>query len=125
MDRKTVTVLGLAFKDNTDDIRESAAIDIVKSLQTAGARVKVYDPEAMAGARCILHRKTIFCDSPYSALTGSEAMIVATEWPIFADLNWARVKSLMKKPLIIDGKNIIDSKTVEKLKFKYLRVGRP
>src|SRR3989344_5141725 len=68
LSRKTVTVLGLAFKDNTDDIRESAAIDIVKALQKAGARVKVHDPEAMVNAKCVLHNKTVFCESVYAAL---------------------------------------------------------
>ena len=116
--------MGLAFKDNTDDIRESAAIDIVKALQKAGARVKVYDPEAMVNAKCVLHNKTVFCESVYAALENSQALIVATEWPIFAELNWAKVRLLMKKPLIIDGKNLIDSKAVEKLKFKYIRVGK-
>ena len=121
---KVIACLGLAFKDNTDDIRESAAIDIVKALQKAGARVKVYDPEAMVNAKCVLHNKTVFCESVYAALENSQALIVATEWPIFAELNWAKVRLLMKKPLIIDGKNLIDSKAVEKLKFKYIRVGK-
>ncbi len=124
LNRKTVTVLGLAFKDNTDDIRESAAIDIIKALQNAGAKVKVYDPEAMVNAKCVLHKKTVFCETPYAALENSQAMIIATEWPIFADLNWTKVRLLMKKPLIIDGKNLVDQKVVEKLKFKYIRVGK-
>ena len=124
LNRKTVTVLGLAFKDNTDDIRESAAIDIIKALQKAGAKVKVYDPEAMINAKCVLHKKTIFCESPYAALENSQAMIIATEWPIFAELGWNRVRILMKKRLIFDGKNIVDKKKVEKLGFKYYSVGK-
>ncbi|MBU1131445.1 UDP-glucose/GDP-mannose dehydrogenase family protein [Patescibacteria group bacterium] len=124
LNQKTITVLGLAFKDNTDDIRESAAIDIVKILQKAGAKVKVYDPEAMVNAKCLLHKKTVFCESPYAALEGSQAMIIATEWPIFADLSWNRVRVLMKKPVIFDGKNIVDDKKVRKLGFKYYPVGR-
>lgn len=124
LNNKTVTVLGLAFKDNTDDIRESAAIDIVKALQKAGAKVKVYDPEAMVNAKCVLHKKTVFCESPYSALENSQAMIIASEWPIFANLNWSRVRLLMKKRIIFDGKNIIDKKKVEKLGFKCYLVGK-
>jgi len=124
LNNKTVTILGLAFKDNTDDIRESAAIDVAKSLQKAGARVKVYDPEAMINAKCVLHKKTIFCDSPYSALEGSQAMIIATEWPIFADLNWDRVKVLMKKRIIFDGKNLVDKEKAIKAGFKYYPIGK-
>lgn len=123
LNRKTVTVLGLAFKDNTDDIRESAAIDIVRVLQQAGAKVKVYDPEAMVNAKCVLHKKTVFCESPYAALENSQAMIVATEWPIFGDLSWDRVRVLMKRPIIFDGKNLINKERVKKLGFKYYPIG--
>lgn len=124
LNRKTVTVLGLAFKDNTDDIRESAALDIVRALKKAGARVKVYDPEAMVNAKCELGKNAVFCDSPYSALEKSSALIIATEWPIFADLNWSKVRVLMKQPFIFDGKNMIDQKKIAKLKFKYFAVGK-
>jgi len=124
LNRKTVTVLGLAFKDNTDDIRESAALDIVKALKKAGARVKVYDPEAMVNAKCALGKNAIFCDSPYSALEKSSALIIATEWPIFGDLNWSKVRVLMKQPFIFDGKNMIDRQKIAKFRFKYFAVGK-
>jgi len=121
---KTIGVLGLAFKDNTDDIRESAAIDIVTALNKAGARVKVYDPEAMFNAKCVLHKSVIFCDSAEEVLKNASAMVVATEWPIFTQFNWSKVKLLMKEPIIFDGRNILDRGSLEKLKFKYYGVGK-
>ena len=121
---KNIAVLGLAFKDNTDDIRESAAIDIVRALEKAGATIKTYDPEAMATAKRVLSRKTDFCDSAYAAAAKADALVIATEWPAFAGLNWAKVKQLMKGKIIFDGKNLLDQAKVEKLGFKYFSVGK-
>ena len=124
LSNKVVTVLGLAFKDSTDDIRESAAIDIVKWLSQAGAKVKVYDPQAGANAARKLKNLVQFCNNPYLALTASELLIIATEWPMFKDLNWLKVKKLMKKRNIIDGKNLLDVDKIKKLGFKYVGIGR-
>jgi len=124
LNHKTIAVLGLAFKDSTDDIRESAAIDIIKWLNQAGAVVKAYDPEAVGNAQSILKNKAKFCDTPYEAVAQSQLLIVATEWPQFKNLDWTRVKRLMKQKNIIDGKNILDRTKMEKLGFKYIGIGR-
>lgn len=121
---KAVAVLGLAFKDNTDDIRESAAIDIIKALIKAGARVKVYDPQAMVNAKKVLANSVAFCSSPEEAAAQSIALIIVTEWPEFAKLDWQKIKNLMKNPVIFDGKNLLDKNKMNKLKFKYYSVGR-
>jgi len=124
LSNKTVAVLGLAFKDNTDDIRESAALDIVKALQSFGAKVKVYDPQAMANAKLVLPKKTIFCLGPYAAVENSQAVVIATEWPAFADLNWPRIKKSMKGRTIFDGKNLLNREIIKKIGFQYIAMGR-
>lgn len=124
INQKKLAVLGLAFKSQTDDIRESKAITLIKDLVKAGAQVRAYDPQAMPNAKMILPKDVIFCASPYQTLTGADALIVLTEWPIFQKLNWLKVKRLMKKPIIFDGKNLLNKGLLEKLKFKYQGVGK-
>lgn len=117
---KQITVLGLSFKPETDDLREAPALNIVKVLKERGAKVKVYDPSyrkmSLDGAE--------FCTDVYSSLEGSEAMILATEWAEFRELDFERVKLLLKKPIIFDGRNIYDPKRMKELGFIYHGVGR-
>jgi UDPglucose 6-dehydrogenase len=120
---KTVAILGLSFKPNTDDIRYSPAVDIVKMLQNEGVKVKAFDPQAMKNARKVLKGIT-FCKDAYSAIKDSDCLCIVTDWDDFKNLDLKRVKRLMKQPIIIDGRNIYDPKDVEKFGFKYKGIGR-
>ena len=119
----TIAVLGLSFKPNTDDLREAKAIELVRSLLAAGAQVRAYDPAAMPKARPLLPEVT-FSQSPYDAAEGADALVVATEWNEFRHLDLARLKRLMRRPLIIDGRNIYHPDRMAQLGFDYISVGR-
>ena len=121
---KTLGVLGLAFKDETDDIRESPALDIVRLLLKEGSRVKAYDPAAGANARTVCPEITL-CKDPYEAAEGADALLVLTEWPAFKKLDFARIKSLLVAPVIFDGRNFLDREELQSLGFTYLALGRP
>ncbi|MFH0952031.1 MAG: UDP-glucose/GDP-mannose dehydrogenase family protein [Patescibacteria group bacterium] len=121
---KLVTVLGLAFKNNTDDIRESSAISIIKNLLLRGARVNAYDPVAENNATKILGKKIQYFADPYKAVKGAQAVIVATEWEEFTKFDWKKIKKLMKKPILIDGKNLLDPAEMRKIGFHYEGIGR-
>ncbi|MCX6354550.1 MAG: UDP-glucose/GDP-mannose dehydrogenase family protein [Candidatus Aureabacteria bacterium] len=120
---KTIGILGLAFKPNTDDMRSAPSLDIIAQLQHEGAAVKVYDPQAMAVARKLL-KGVRFCKNPYEVAQGSDALVVVTEWDEFKNLNLARVRKIMNHPIIIDGRNIFDPATMEEKGFIYKSVGR-
>lgn len=120
---KTIGVLGLSFKPNTDDMRSAPAVDIITSLKEAGAKIKVYDPQAMRKARTILKGIT-FCKNLYETAKNSDCLIVVTEWHEFEVMDLGCIKSLMKNPLIIDGRNIFDPERVQRLGFKYISIGR-
>ena len=120
---KTIGILGLAFKPNTDDTRNSPAIGLIKMLQDAGAVIKVYDPQAMKKSRELLSGVT-FCSDSYSAARGSDCLLVATEWDEFKELDFARIKKMLKKPMIIDCRNLFEPKQMAKLGFSYTSVGR-
>ncbi len=102
---KTIAVLGLTFKPNTDDMRDSPAIAIVQALQDAGASIRAHDPEGMEQARLVL-TDVDYADSPYATLEGADAMVLVTEWDAFRALDLARVKSLLKSPIVVDLRNI-------------------
>jgi len=120
---KTIAVLGLAFKPNTDDLRNAPSIDLINSLIQEGARVKVYDPKAMAKAKEIL-KNVIFCDNLYQAAGSADCLIVATEWNEFKELDFVRLKKTLKRPLLIDARNIYDPKLLKQMGFTYIGVGR-
>lgn len=120
---KTIAVLGLSFKPNTDDIRESAALDVIRLLESKGGEVRVYDPKAMDKAREILPN-AVFCSDPYEACRGSDILAIATEWPEFKELDLAHIKALLKKPIIADGRNLLDRAEVAKSGLYYVGVGR-
>ena len=122
---KTIGVLGLAFKPNTDDMRLAPSIDIINSLYNEGAQIKVFDPVAMDNAKKIFKDLEIeYCENPYDVAEDSEALIIVTEWNEFKYLDLLKIKELMKGNVIIDGRNIYDRKKVEKLGFVYKAVGR-
>jgi len=122
---KTIAVLGLSFKPNTDDLREAPSLKILFALKKKGPglKINVYDPQAMEKAKILL-KDVIYCKSPYEAVKGAHVLVVVTEWNEFCQLDLKRIKKLMRKPIILDGRNIYDPKKVKKLGFKYLGVGR-
>jgi UDPglucose 6-dehydrogenase len=120
---KTIGLLGLAFKPNTDDMRDAPAIDIAEALNKAGATVRGYDPVAMEVARPLLPAVELF-DDPYKLAKGCDALMVITEWNEFKQLDLDKIKSLLKKPVIYDGRNIYDPKLMKDMGFTYRAIGR-
>ena len=121
---KVIGLLGLAFKPNTDDIRESPAMDIAERLLDAGALIKVYDPASMENARKVLPESVTFCNDAYEVAEGSDALVILTEWNQFRKLDLGRVKNTLKSPKIIDLRNIYDPAAMQKMGFEYACVGR-
>lgn len=121
---KTIVILGLAFKPNTDDIRESAAIDLLHLLKNAGAHVRLHDPVARPDERTVF-TDVVFYDDPYAACAQTDAVVIATEWPKFKTLDWTRIKSVMRQPILIDGRNLLDPKSMRDTGWTYVSVGRP
>lgn len=120
---KTVGVIGLSFKPNTDDIRDASSIDILFALLKKGAKIKTWDPIAEQRMQTIFP-KIEYCPTPYEALAKVDAAIIVTEWDETIKLDLKKVKKLMKKPVIIDGRNCLDKETALKLGFKYQGIGR-
>ncbi len=120
---KTIGILGLSFKPNTDDMRFAPSIDVIRALLAQGARVKVFDPHAMPKARLIL-KGVEFCADPYAAAKGSDCLAVLTEWDEFKELDFARIKKLLHQPVIVDGRNIYDPKKMKAMGFRYFSMGR-
>lgn len=120
---RTIGILGLAFKPNTDDMRFAPSIDIIKELQKEGAKIKAYDPKAMQKAKDIL-KGVEYCNSPYGAAKDSDALVIATEWKEFKNMDLKKLKSLMKNNLIIDGRNIYEPEYVRGEGFAYISIGR-
>jgi UDPglucose 6-dehydrogenase len=120
---KTISVLGLSFKPNTDDIRESPALDIIMELQTRGAKIKVYDPVAMPAAQQVL-RDVEYCEDAYAACTESDGMVLVTEWNQFRGLDLERLRALLQAPIIVDLRNVYEPNNMARLGFKYAAVGR-
>ena len=119
---KTVAVLGLAFKPNTDDMRDAPALVIVPALQSEGARVRAYDPEAMKEAR--KHLDMEYCNDAYEALQGADGVVILTEWNEFRALDLAKVKAALKTPLMVDLRNIYRPAQMAEAGFTYVSVGR-
>ncbi len=120
---KTVAVLGLTFKPNTDDMRDSPAISIIQTLQDSGATVRAYDPEGTEQAKTVLDN-VIYCSSPYDAMTGADAAALVTEWNAFRALDLARVKALLTTPVFVDLRNVYRPEEVEAAGLTYSGVGR-
>ena len=121
---KTIAVLGLAFKADTDDIRESAGIRILEDLRSRGAKMRAYDPKANAPARREL-RGIRICRSAYEAARGADCLLILTEWKEFADLDFGRIRKAMAHPTILDGRNLLEPQKMSRLGFTYRSVGRP
>jgi UDPglucose 6-dehydrogenase len=120
---KKVTVLGLAFKANTDDIRFAPALDVIRRLIEEGAQVQATDPQAIARTKPFFPNVSYF-DDPYEALKGVDAALVCTEWPVYRNLDWEKAGHLMSRRLVIDGRNLYNSKKMQALGFDYYSFGR-
>ncbi len=118
-----VGLLGLSFKPNTDDMRDAPSIQIARSLYTKGAQVRAYDPVAMEAARAYLPEVEMFAD-PYQMAEGCDALMVITEWNEFKQLDLERIRGLMRRPVLLDGRNIYDAKVMQELGFTYRGIGR-
>ena len=120
---KTIGILGLAFKPDTDDMRDSPAIPVIKGLQALGARIQAYDPQSMENSRAIFDNID-YCDDAYGTAEGADAIVLATEWNAFRALNFERIKKTMNVPNLIDLRNVYDPQRMKALGFHYTSVGR-
>ncbi|HLG68953.1 MAG TPA: UDP-glucose/GDP-mannose dehydrogenase family protein [Chloroflexota bacterium] len=120
---KTIGILGLAFKPNTDDMREAASVDIIQALNRDGAKVKAYDPVAMPVAKTLL-KDVEYCRDAYQVAKDADALMIVTEWNEFKQLDMMRLKAAMRSPVILDGRNIYDGNTLRELGFTYRGTGR-
>lgn len=123
---KSIAVWGLSFKPRTDDVREAPALDIIREIIEAGGSVRAFDPVAMTQAKAVLPRslRLRYAKDPYDALRGADALLLVTEWDEFRQPDWHRVKKLLKKPVVVDGRNIYNPKELRKMGFKYASIGR-
>ncbi|MEL6972717.1 MAG: UDP-glucose/GDP-mannose dehydrogenase family protein [Bacteroidota bacterium] len=121
---KTIALWGLAFKPNTDDIREAPAIYTIKALLDAGAQLRVFDPEAMDNVRGLFGDQIHFAEDQYDALIGADALAIATEWSVFRAPSFSVMKELLKAPLIFDGRNLYDLELMMEKGFHYQSIGR-
>jgi UDPglucose 6-dehydrogenase len=121
---KVFAVWGLAFKPHTDDIREAPALYNIEELLEAGAIVKAHDPEAMENVKRLMGDKIQFCDTPYEAAQGVDAIFIATEWPEFRTPDFEKISSIVKNKVIFDGRNLYDLAVMKELKYTYFSIGR-
>lgn len=121
---KTIAILGLTFKPNTDDMRESPSLDIIPALQKAGAKIRAYDPEGMEEAKPLLSEIT-YCSDAYETLEGADALAILTEWNQFRALDLHRVKTMLKTPVFVDLRNIYRPAEMQERGFSYHSIGRP
>jgi UDPglucose 6-dehydrogenase len=124
VENKDVGILGLSFKPNTNSVAGSSSVRLAETLVSKGARVRAYDPVAIPEAKLRLNGSVRYCDSAYAAAEGSDALVVGTGWPEFRALDFDRIKHLLKKPVIVDTKNLLDSTRLRALGFEYVGVGR-
>lgn len=121
---KTIGILGLSFKPDTDDMREAPSVDIIKMLQADGARIKAYDPHAMEEAKRYLTDVQL-CDSPYEVAKDADTLVLVTEWDEFGRLDYGRIRQLMNYPILVDARNMLDPAQMRALGFEYFSIGRP
>ena len=124
LDDKRIAVLGLAFKPNTDDMRDAKSIEVVRRLLELGASVRAYDPVASVNARTVLPAAVVYCDSPYDAAAEADAVALVTEWNEFKFLNLERLRAAMRRPIVFDGRNLWEPERMRRLGFEYHSIGR-
>lgn len=125
LEGKTISVLGLAFKPNTDDVRSSPALDIIPQLVTMGAEVRAYDPIAVSEVKKRLGYQCTYSEDLYKTIENADACLVLTDWQQVRQIDLTKVKQIMKQPILVDGRNLFELETMEQLGFTYLSVGRP
>ncbi len=121
---KTIAIWGLAFKPKTDDMREAPAITIIERLLAMGAKVRAYDPEANETARCIFGDRITLCERSYDALSGADALAVVTEWNTFREPDFEKMRTLLRSPVVFDGRNVYSPEQMRALGFTYFSIGR-
>ena len=124
---KTIAVLGLAFKPNTDDIREAPGLRIVNALLAEGARLRLHDPRAIAATKAVLPENgdtVVYCEDPYAAAEHAHGLLLLTEWPEYSTLDLRRLRDAMDVPVVVDGRNVFDPAAMSKVGFEYLCLGR-
>jgi UDPglucose 6-dehydrogenase len=124
LEDKTIAVLGLAFKPNTDDMREAKSLEVVRVLHAAGAQIRAYDPVAMDNARALMPEDVVFCESAYEAAAGADGVALLTEWNEFKYLNLDRLRGLLRRPVIFDARNLYEPERMRRLGFEYYSIGR-
>jgi len=124
LEGKTIGVLGLAFKPNTDDLRDAPALELIHLLQHEGAKTRTYDPAAMGNARQFLGEDVYFARDPYDAAAGCDALALVTEWNEFKELDMRRIRASMRTPVLLDGRNIYDPDEMVRTGFRYFGMGR-
>ena len=124
LEDKVIAVLGLAFKPNTDDMRDARSLEIIQLLRRAGATIRAYDPVATDNARALLPPTVIFATSPYDAAQGADAVLLVTEWNEFRFLNLERLRGALRRPLVVDGRNMWEPERMRRLGFEYHSIGR-
>jgi UDPglucose 6-dehydrogenase len=121
---KRIAVWGLAFKPRTDDMREAPSVPLIMGILAAGATVSAYDPEAMTVAKSIFGSKITYAENSYSALTGADALVIVTEWNEFREPDYARMRKLLRNPVIFDGRNLYNPEQIRAQGFTYYSIGR-
>jgi UDPglucose 6-dehydrogenase len=121
---KTLAVWGLAFKPRTDDIREAPALVLLETLLEAGVQLRVHDPEAMENVRRLYGDRLVYCDRPYGALEGADGLVIVTEWQQFRNPDFELMRRLMKAPVVFDGRNLYEPRTLAEAGFTYYSIGR-
>ena len=121
---KTIGVLGLAFKPETDDMRDSASITILSALAEKGAKIQAHDPQAMNEAKKVLPENVIYCQDPYEACKEADALVLMTEWNEYRALDMEKIKSTLKQPIFIDLRNVYEPEKMKEAGFQYYSVGR-
>jgi UDPglucose 6-dehydrogenase len=124
LEDKTIAVLGLAFKPNTDDMREAKSLEVVRVLHAAGAQIRAYDPVAMENAKALMPEGVVFCESAYEAAAGADGVTLLTEWNEFKYLNLDRLRGLLRRRLIFDARNLYEPERMRRLGFEYYSIGR-
>jgi UDPglucose 6-dehydrogenase len=124
LEDRTIAVLGLAFKPNTDDMREAKSLEVVRLLHGAGVQLRAYDPVAMDNARALMPAGVAFCESAYEAAAGSDAVALLTEWNEFKYLNLDRLGGLLRRRVIFDARNLYEPERMRRLGFEYYSIGR-
>jgi len=124
LEDRTIAVLGLAFKPNTDDMREAKSLEVVRLLHAAGAQLRTYDPVAMDNARAMMPESVVFCESAYEAAAGADGVALLTEWNEFKYLNLDRLGGLLRRRVIFDARNLYEPERMRRLGFEYYSIGR-